>query len=94
MLSGQRLNSNRLKSQELPEFEPAEELAEDEEAPKGRRPAAAAQLPDMPAQRTGSTASRAMSFDMGQRRASAQLSTKSTRRSGPIASQPSCAYVR
>ena len=67
MLAGQRLNSTRLKSQELPEYEPSEELADDDEAPQGRRPVAAARLPDMPAQRAGSTASRrSMSFDMGQ----------------------------
>ena len=34
MLAGQRLNSTRLKSQELPEYEPSEEQAEDDEAPR------------------------------------------------------------
>lgn len=81
MLAGQRLNSTRLKSQELPEFEPSEELAEDNEPPQGRRTAAAARLPDMPAQRAGSTASRAYSTDLMQRKMSGQLSSKSARRS-------------
>ena len=81
MLAGQRLNSTRLKSQELKEFEPSEELADDDEAPQGRRPAAAARLPDMPFQRTGSTASRSQSFDLGQRKMSGQLGTKMARRS-------------
>ena len=81
MLAGQRLNSTRLKSQELQEYEPSEELADDDEAPQGRRPAAAARLPDMPFQRTGSTASRSQSFDMGQRKMSGQLGTKMARRS-------------
>ena len=82
MLAGQRLNSTRLKSQELQEYEPSEELADDDEAPQGRRPAAAARLPDMPFQRTGSTASRrSQSFDLGQRKMSGQLGTKMARRS-------------
>lgn len=81
MLAGQRLNSNRLRSQELQEYEPSEQLADDDEAPQGRRPAAAARLPDMPAQRAGSTASRSQSFDLGQRKMSGQLGTKTARRS-------------
>ena len=76
MLAGQRLNSNRLRSQELQEYEPSEEMADDDEAPHSHRPAAPAHLPDMPAPRA-----RSQSLDFGQRKASGQLGTKIARRS-------------
>ena len=76
MLAGQRLNSTRLRSQELQDYEPSEELADDDEAPHSHRPAAAAHLPDMPAPRT-----RSQSLDLGRRKASGQLGTKLARRS-------------
>lgn len=79
MLAGQRLNSQRLKSQELPEYEPSEEMAEDEETPRGRRPAGAARLPDMPMQRSASLASRAHSADS----LPYHMATKSARRYCP-----------
>lgn len=48
MLSGQRLESHRLASQELPEQDPNEELAEDDEPPPEQRRRSIGHPPTVP----------------------------------------------